>query len=81
MCAKFHLNELLELQQQDKGEGKFSLVSVVQLRDEYRHANQTLSQCYRLCFDPIVSNAQAKVLEKEVRLDLDRIPIDGMRLA
>ncbi|CAB9526047.1 THUMP domain containing 3 [Seminavis robusta] len=83
VCGQFYLNDLLELQQDTTSNGgtiSLNLLSQVQLREEYCHVDQSLSQCYRFHFDPIVTNAQAKVLEKAIRLDLEKNPVIGTRM-
>lgn len=87
-CKPFYLNDVLEIQQQTDDNHTTttttmkqpSLIRSVYKRDDYHHAGGTISQCYRFCFHPLVTNTQAKMLEKVIRLQLETSPVPGIEM-
>ena len=69
----------------ERGEGG-SLVSRVEYKQGSRYVpnnndnNNGANECYRVYFDSLISNMQAKALEKKIREKLKNNPIEGMEL-
>lgn len=77
-CSEYFLDDLLQLQEGNGTRGH--LVSCVKYQNQYRHQDQRVSHCYRFHFHPLISNTQAKALEKAIRAALQDSPIAGAKL-
>jgi hypothetical protein len=90
ICKNWVLNDCFELQNNDSQtltreehatDQHIRLVDFVELNSRYFHLDQNLaSHCYRIWFHPLVSNSQARRLEKEIRERFLSHPRLGMEL-
>lgn len=82
-CSGFKLNEMLEIELDDRNRvsSKDDLVLDVQLISSFfNNERRLMSHCYRVWFDPCVSNVQSKHLEKVIRNSLEKHPPTGIKL-
>ena len=88
-CGEFWVSEVLGLEEGGgRGrEGEGGLVCGVEFRSRFVPNNNDngnnksgANECYRIIFNPLISNMQAKVLEKKIREKLKNDPIEGVEL-
>lgn len=82
-CSGLTLNSMLEIEpdNRDVVPSKVGLVMGVDLISTFfNYERRMMSHCYRVWFDPCVSNVQSKRLEKLIRMKLEKHPPVGMKL-
>lgn len=86
-CSRFQMGDYLELNDVGDCPSKQSLkiteslIAGVEFSSQFYHEEkQLLSHCYRVWFRACVSNPQAKVMEKHMRLAVSNILPEGFQL-